>query len=89
MTRADCQSQCQCDCGKCTRFTPGDRIELNVTGILVMGGRMVDRGTVLGQAKIRKGIVIKVNWDSLPSSAVAMVPPKHIQKLYDQEKAFI
>lgn len=80
--------QCQCDCARCLRFAHGDRVELNVTGILVMGARMVGRGTVLGQAKVRKAVIIKVNWDSLPESSVASVPPKHIRKLYE-EQAFI
>lgn len=81
--------ECQSLCPECKRFASGDRIELNVSGILMLGSRMVGRGTVVGMMTKKGRVFIQINWDGYPTAPVARINPQHIRKVYEEEKAFI
>lgn len=80
---------CHCDCRACREFNLGDRIELSVAGILMLGSRMVSRGTVIGQIRRSGKVTIQVHWDGYSKMIVSAINPTHIQKVYDPERVFI
>jgi hypothetical protein len=80
---------CSC-CKKCNKFKAGDRIELSIIGVLYLGQRTVNRGTVEGQLKNgRRRVVILVHWDGYPATLIGKVNPTYIQKLNVASIAFL
>lgn len=85
----DCElSRCE-QCEQCRKFTSGDFVELSPEGIVALSRRIFSFGCVLGQARIDSGLRIKVHWDGLPSMLISMMFPRHIQKRFEEGKAFL